>query len=64
MNWKGMVLPFMICIQHYLKDAKLWELWYMGNAGFISSTVRGLVLQTPCALAVIPSAVWGFNRDV
>ena len=29
-------------ILHYLKDAKLWELWYVfikGNAGFLSSTV-------------------------
>ena len=28
--------------RHYLKDPKLWELWFfliMGNAGFTSSTV-------------------------
>ena len=33
----------MIEVLHYLKDPKLWELWfipyYMGNAEFISSTV-------------------------
>ena len=33
----------MIDILHYLKDPKLWEVrytpYYMGNAGFISSTV-------------------------
>ena len=33
----------MIEILRYLKDPKLWELWYisyyMGNAGFIPSTV-------------------------
>ena len=34
---------------HYLKDPKLWEFWYiflfMGNAGFISSTVCSLNLK-------------------
>ena len=35
----------MIEILHYLKDPKLWELWYIPyygcKAGFISSTVLG-----------------------
>ena len=39
------VILLMIKILHYLKDPKLWELWYifliLGYAGFISSTVGG-----------------------
>ena len=42
-HWE-LVLRLMIEILHYLQDPRLWELWYMilimGNAGFISSTVR------------------------
>ena len=37
------VILLMIYILHYLKDAKVWELWYItyyaGDAGFISSTL-------------------------
>ena len=34
---------------HYLKDPHFWELWipYMGNAGFISSTVVWVILTQP-----------------
>ena len=40
---------------HYLKDPKLWELWYlfllMGNAGFISSAVRNTPKRLKAPLA-------------
>ena len=39
----------MIEVLHYLKDPKLWELWYipnMGKAGFKSSTVASQTAQT------------------
>ena len=42
-------LLLMIEILHFLKETKLWELWYipyyMGNAGFISSTVGFQVVR-------------------
>ena len=27
--WKGTVVRWMVKILHYLKDPKLWELWYI-----------------------------------
>ena len=47
------VIRLMIEILHYLKDPKLWKLWYilgMGNAGFLSSTVLSFAMNPgPCA---------------
>ena len=50
------VTQLMMEILHYLKDPKLWELWYiMGHAGFLSSTV----VRSCCCGRITPTSALG-----
>ena len=72
-------MGLMMQILQYLKDPKLWELWYiflmMGNAGFISSTLESIILHgcecaggihmhLSCCSVTLAFFIWGSFQSI